>query len=66
MTYSETKTKNQSYRIAHKKYGTAEQFIEELSPLIVGPMQTCDVCEGDMWLSDYRQLRRAYCLLQNK
>ena len=49
----------------HDEKITAEEFIIRIEPLICGPVRTMNECEGDMWLSDYRQLMEAFWKIQN-
>ena len=62
---SEKKTKKTPYRLEYNQYGTAEELLAKLKPLVVGPLQTAQECEGDMWLSDWRELHKAFHLLNN-
>ena len=49
----------------HDEKIMAEVFIIRLEPLICDPLRTMNECDGDMWVSDYRQLMTAFWKLQH-
>ncbi len=63
---SDKRTKKTPYRLCWGEYGTAEDLINKLEPLISGPVSTMMELEGDMYLSDWAKLKEAFYLLNNK
>ena len=43
-------------RWAYGENITAQEFILRLAPLVCDAMRNAQECDGDMWLSDYRNL----------
>mgnify|MGYP003634129922 CR=1 FL=1 len=66
LIYSRTKTKDQPYRLSWEKFGTAEQFIEELDEIMIPVIETIRELDGDMYLSDYRKLIDCYWMIKNR
>ena len=44
---------------------TAKEFIKRLTPLVCNPVRNLNELEGDMYLSDYRDLQTAFCKLRD-
>lgn len=58
-------TEQPKYTWNYDEYITADEFIKRITPLIVDPVHTMQECDGDLWVSDYRQLTEAAARLDN-
>jgi len=52
-------------RWSYDKSVTAKEFIKRLIPLVCNPVRNLNELEGDMYLSDYRDLQTAFWKLHN-
>ena len=64
--YGSKRDKVNRYRIDYNKYGTAEQYIEYLASKLVPPLKNMQDMEGDMYMSDFRELTTALWLITNR
>ena len=52
-------------RWSYDRLVTAKEFIKRLTPLVCNPVRNLDELNGDMYLSDYRDLQTAFCKLRD-
>ena len=52
-------------RWSYNESVTAKEFIKRLIPLVCNPVRNLNELEGDMYLSDYRDLQAAFWKLHN-
>ena len=60
------RTSVNKYRLCYNKWGTAEEYLNKLIDLVEDPLQSMQEMDGDMYLSEYQKLVRAYWLLKNR
>ena len=60
------RTNDTPYRLSYNTYGNAKDYISTLEDLIKGPLDSLEMLEGDLYMSDYRKFREAFWLIQNK
>ena len=53
------------YKWSYSEQVTLEGFIKKVTPLVSNPVQNLMEMEGDMYLSDYRDLQEASSRLLN-
>jgi len=53
-------------RLSYNTYGTDKEYIERLEKHLLSPLQGMEMLEGDIYMSDYRELISALWLIQNK
>jgi len=56
---------NKLYNWSYSEEVTLEDFIKKVTPLVSNPVQNLMEMEGDMYLSDYRDLQEASNRLLN-
>ena len=60
------RTNDTPYKLSYGKYGNAKDYINALEDLIRVPLDSLEMMDGDLYMSDYRKLREALWLIQNK
>ena len=60
------RTNDTPYKLSYNKYGNAKDYINTLEDLIRVPLDSLEMMDGDLYMSDYRKLREALWLIQNK
>jgi len=53
-------------RLSYNTYGTDKEYIKRLEKHLLAPLQGMEMLEGDIYMSDYRELISALWLIQNK
>ena len=65
MTTSKRTSANK-YRIKYNEWGTAEEYLNKLLGYLEDPLESMQQMDGDMYLSEYQKLVRAYWLIKNR
>ena len=53
-------------RLSYNSYGNDAEYIKRLEQLLTSPLTGMEMLEGDMYMSDYRELISALWLIKNK
>ena len=60
------RTNDTPYKLSYNKYGNDKDYINALEDLIRVPLDSLEMMDGDLYMSDYRKLREALWLIRNK
>ena len=60
------RTNDTPYKLSYGKYGNSKDYINALEDLIRVPLDSLEMMDGDLYMSDYRKLREALWLINNK
>ena len=53
-------------RLSYNSYGTDKEYLTRLEKHLLTPLQGMEMLEGDMYMSDYRELILALWLIKNR
>ena len=60
------RTLDTPYRLTYNEYGNAIEYIARLESKLKEPLGCMEQLEGDIYMSDYRELMTALWLINNK